>query len=127
MTDEVAEVKKTLMNILHGIQQRNNDTYRALVHKDLTCFEPESLGYPIDGLDFHLFFAEVYPPPEKYRIELVRPTIRVFGDTAYASYTLLVQIQQGKEVTITSANETRIFHKNNGIWQMVHFHRSKAN
>ncbi|OLS26090.1 MAG: hypothetical protein HeimC3_10630 [Candidatus Heimdallarchaeota archaeon LC_3] len=124
--EQIKEVKEVLMKILHGIQLRDNDTYKTYVKEDLTCFEPESQGFQIDGLDFHLFFGKVIPKPESYHLEIVRPTIRVFSDTAYASYTLLVSKKQGVDVKISSANETRIFQKEDGIWKMIHFHRSNT-
>ena len=123
---QINEIKEVLMKILHGIQLRDNETYKKYVSEDLTCFEPESQGFQIDGLDFHLFFSKVIPITENYHLELIRPTIKVFDNSAYASYTLLVSKQQGKDVIINSSNETRIFHKKDGIWKMVHFHRSNT-
>lgn len=124
LNKDIKEVKEILLRLLHGIQTRDNDTYKELVSETLTCFEPESHGLPVDGLKFHLFFGEHIAPAKNYNLELVRPIIRVYGNTAYASYTLLKQVKKDDEVIISSVNETRIFHKESDIWKMVHFHRS---
>ena len=54
-TSAMPEVKSTLLKLLHSIQQRDNKTYKMLVNEKLTCFEPESHGYAVEGLAFHLF------------------------------------------------------------------------
>ncbi|MHA1984249.1 MAG: nuclear transport factor 2 family protein [Candidatus Hodarchaeales archaeon] len=120
------QIYEILLKLLHSIQKRDNQTYKTLVSENLTCFEPESHGNLLEGLEFHLFFGENLPQPEKYHLEVIYPVIRVYRDTAYASYSLLVQKKQGESVKVDSAKETRIFHKENDSWRMVHFHRSKA-
>ncbi|MHA2104182.1 MAG: nuclear transport factor 2 family protein [Candidatus Hodarchaeales archaeon] len=123
---EESHIYDILMKLLHSIQKRDNQLYKTLVSEKLTCFEPESHGNLVKGLDFHLFFGNTIPPPENYHLEIVNPVIRVYGETAYASYTLLIQIKQGDDVKINSVNETRIFHKESDSWRMVHFHRSNT-
>jgi calcium/calmodulin-dependent protein kinase (CaM kinase) II len=118
------EIKEVLLRLLHGIRQGDVELYEELVDPELTCFEPESQGHGVKGLPFHFFFMEHTSDPGPYHLELVDPTIRVFGDTAYAAYTLLIQRKKEEGFDISRVNETRIFHRIDGSWKMVHFHRS---
>jgi ketosteroid isomerase-like protein len=100
------------------------ETYRHLVAEEVTCFEPETNGAQVKGRDMHLFFVNNSTAPVNYFFEIVDPTFKVYGDTAFAAYTfLLVEITDGG-TTSNTENVTRIFHKEQGIWKMVHFHRS---
>ena len=125
MSLDEKKIKEVLSNILNSIQLGDNVTYKKYVSPELTCFEPESLGNKVLGLNFHLFFGNNVPPPDKYNIELINPTIRVIGSVAYACYTILISKSLENNVSVQSSNETRIFHKNEeGNWKIVHFHRS---
>lgn len=123
-SEQEKEIFQILMKILHSIHQHDYETYKKYSDKDLTCFEPESFGHQVNGLEFHQFFM-MHLPTTEFHIEVLNPTIRVYNDTAYASYTILLSRKLNNEVKISSANETRIFHKENNDWKMVHFHRSK--
>ena len=65
--------------------------------------------------------------PRRFHLELVDLAIRVFGDAAYAAYTLLVSRDGEDALSISSMDETRVFAKEDGAWKMVHFHRSRPN
>lgn len=118
------ELKQILMKLLHGIRTGDVDTYKELVSKSLSCFEPETQGHNVDGLAFHLFFMEHSKIKDPYHLEIVNPIIRVYGDTGYTAYTLIQNKLKDGNYVITQVNETRIFNKENGKWKMVHFHRS---
>ncbi len=111
------------MRLLHGIRDGDIEIYKELVSDKLTCFEPETQGHNVKGLDFHLFFMQNSKVSHPYHIELVDPVINVYGDTAYAAYTLIQNTYDQGEYTIKSVNETRIFNKQDGKWKLVHFHR----
>ncbi|OLS24455.1 MAG: hypothetical protein HeimC2_22610 [Candidatus Heimdallarchaeota archaeon LC_2] len=118
-------LKTVLMKLLHAIHSGDVDTYNKLATEDLTCFEPETYGNPVDGLAFHQFFIENSNQKGKYHLELIRPVIRIISDNvAYASYTLLINRFEDSEFKINSANETRIFKLISNEWKMIHFHRS---
>lgn len=124
MSEEEAAVGAALESLLHSIQRGDIPTYRQLVSESLTCFEPETRGHRVEGIEFHVFQTESHEAPRRFHLELVDPVIRVYGDAAYASYTLLVGRDDAGAVTTTAMNETRVFAKEAGDWKMVHFHRS---
>jgi len=121
---EEEEVLKTLKTLVESIPIGDLDTYKKLTHESLTCFEPESNSYMIEGLPFHEFFMNRPEKNAEFHTELINPVVRVFGDTAYAAYALVRLKYQGDKHETTSVNETRIFHKFDSQWKMVHFHRS---
>jgi calcium/calmodulin-dependent protein kinase (CaM kinase) II len=125
MNDDESAVKASLESLLSSIQRADITTYRQLVSETLTCFEPETRGNRVDGIDFHVFLTEGQEIPQRFHLELVDPVIRVYGNAAYACYTLLVSRDHEGIVTITAMNETRVFAKEQGDWKMVHFHRSR--
>jgi ketosteroid isomerase-like protein len=125
MSDEVTAVRAALESLLDSIQRADIPTYRTLVSENLTCFEPGTHGNRVDGVEFHIFQTESQEIPRRHHLELVDPVIRVYGDGAYASYTLLVSREDEDAITTTAMNETRVFAKEQGDWKMVHFHRSK--
>lgn len=125
MNDDVSAVTETLELLLNAIQRGDIPTYRRLVSETLTCFEPETRGNRVDGVEFHIFQTESQETPRRFHLELVDPVIRVYGNAAYAGYTLLVSRDDDGDVTTTAMNETRIFAKQHGDWRMVHFHRSR--
>ena len=127
MSDEVAAVRAALEALLHSIQRADIATYRTLVHQDLTCFEPETQGHRVNGVDFHVFITESQEAPRRLHLELVDPVIRVYGDAAYASYTLLVSREDQDGFAVNAMNETRVFIKQQAQWKMIHFHRSRPN
>jgi calcium/calmodulin-dependent protein kinase (CaM kinase) II len=123
MSDENL-LRDTLMGLLHAIRSGDNDFYKKHVSADLTCFEPESQGHIVDGLPFHEFFMTNFKNEDPYHLELIRPTIRVYGDTGYTAYTMVILKKTEGKAVMTKVNETRIWNKQDGIWCMVHFHRS---
>ena len=124
MGDDESAVRASLESLLGSIQRADIPTYRQLVSETLTCFEPETHGNRVDGIEFHVFQTESQEIPRRFHLELVDPVIRVYGNAAYASYTLLVSRDDEGAVTTTAMNETRVFAKEHGDWKMVHFHRS---
>jgi len=125
MSGDESAVKASLESLLNSIQRADVPTYRQLVSEVVTCFEPETHGNRIDGIEFHVFQTESQEKPRRFHLELVDPVIRVYGKAAYACYTLLVSRDDDGVVTTTAMNETRVFAKEQGGWKMVHFHRSR--
>ena len=118
----------TLLNkqLLDAIDNGDLETYREYCDYSLTAFEPEALGNLVEGLDFHeTYFGN--PASGKRKSSVRAPHIRVLGDTAVVAYVRLVQstASDGQHST-TAFEETRIWHKIQGSWKNVHFHRSNV-
>lgn len=118
------DFQAALLKLLHAVEKADVDTYQHLVAKEVTCFEPETNGAQVKGRDMHLFFVKNSTAPDNYFFEIVDPTFKVYGDTAFAAYTLLLAEITDGGTTSNTENVTRIFHKEQGVWKMVHFHRS---
>ncbi len=102
------------------------DTYEQLCCPSLTCFEPEAMGSLVDGLDFHHYYFSLPPSSTPIQSTIVAPHIRIMGDVAVIAYLRLTQkLNEGNPVTV-SMEETRVWHRQQGRWRHVHFHRSSA-
>lgn len=123
---EIREVETCLMDLLHAIQKADIAEYRKRVSKDVSCFEPETRGHLLRGIELHALLVEKSDPVAEYHIELVDPVIRVNGNMAYAAYSLHLTELEDKEETISTENVTRIFEKRGTSWKMAHFHRSQG-
>ena len=60
------------------------------------------------------------------RFDLSNLHIQNYGDTAIASYTLLVSTASPDGVKVAAHNESRVMIKLNGTWKVVHVHKSPA-
>ena len=77
MNDDESAVRESLESLLSSIQRADIPTYRQLVSETLTCFEPETRGHRVEGIDFHVFQTESQEIPRRFHLELVDPIIRV--------------------------------------------------
>ena len=122
--------KETLINLteclLKSIVHGDWNAYSELCDPSLTCFEPEALGQLVEGMDFHRFYFELEKSPgRKVQTTLASPQVRVMGDAAIVCYVRLTQSTDAAGVPSTRAvEETRVWHKQNGSWKHIHFHRS---
>ncbi len=57
---------------------------------------------------------------------MIGPHIRIIGDVGIIAYVRLVQKLSDGKPTTSAMEETRIWHRQNGKWKHVHFHRSPA-
>ncbi|MCA9194447.1 MAG: nuclear transport factor 2 family protein [Planctomycetales bacterium] len=119
----------TLINLtrclLESIVQGNWEAYVDLCDPTITCFEPEAAGNLVEGMDFHRFYFELdQAPGRKAQTTLCSPHVRLLGDTAIVSYIRLTQVTDSTGVHTKSAEETRVWHRGDGGWKHVHFHRS---
>jgi len=121
-TRELLDVNQRL---LESIASADWETYSTLCDPTLTCFEPESQGMLVEGMDFHYFYFNLGPGSTPANTTICSPHVRVLGDAGIVSYVRLVQRTgaDGKPVTVRWA-ETRIWHRRDGQWRHVHFHRS---
>jgi ketosteroid isomerase-like protein len=57
---------------------------------------------------------------------LENPVIHVYGDTAWSemTWTFHATVKNGGMKITTTGRETQIYHKENGVWRIVHVHYS---
>lgn len=136
------EIHRFLLRHLEAIRSNDLAEYRATTHPDLTLYEWWVTPHRIEGLPFHEFimaeqarlgasFGAVYDastPPEarRTRFDLANLKIQRYGDTAVASYTLLVSSGQSAGVAVSAHHESRIIARIDDRWQVVHVHKSPA-
>jgi calcium/calmodulin-dependent protein kinase (CaM kinase) II len=112
--------------LLVCISKGDWNAYTELCSPSLTCFEPEAMGNLVDGLEFHHYYFNLPTSASPVQSTIVQPHIRIMGDVAVIAYVRLTQrMADGKPFT-TAMEETRIWHRQQGKWKHVHFHRSPA-
>ncbi len=122
---------------LQSIQDNDIQTYHETTADDLTLYEWWVTPQRIDGLPFHEYmmtanaeqgrvFGAEGKAKSPTRFDLANLHIQNYGDTAIASYTLLVSAASSEGVKVASHNESRVIVKQNGIWKVVHVHKSPA-
>jgi len=114
------------------------ETYHATTAEDLTLYEWWVTPQRLDGLPFHdfmmkanaergsVFGAEDEGGKAESRLDLANLHIQRYGDTAIASYTMLISTALPGGVRVASHNESRVIVKIDGEWQVVHCHKSPA-
>ena len=131
MSDEPTEVSEELIalteELLASIVDADWETYERLCDPTLTAFEPESCGHLVDGMEFHRFYFDLGSSETPRQTSLINPHIRMLSrDAAIVCYTRLVQNldANGAPISLTF-EETRVWQRQEGQWQHVHFHRSE--
>jgi len=133
------EIRDFIYRHLSSIFENNIESYHATSSEDLTLYEWWVTPHRIDGLPFHDFmmteaerrgaiFGEDVNPEDKSnsRFDLANLHIQHYGDTAIASYTLMISTGLPTGVKVTTHNESRVMVKNQGQWKVVHVHKSPA-
>ena len=132
------EVINITQKLLNSIANGDYKTYSELCAEDFTCFEPESSGMLIKGLDFHKYYfdlASTLSPDETssqkfHKIHMSNPHVRMLGDkAAVISYVRVDQLLDTTTTTTTkpvtkTMSETRIWEQRNGRLLHIHFHKS---
>lgn len=120
---EILDVTKRL---LEAIRAGDWDTYRLLCDDGLTCFEPESAGHLVEGLEFHKFYFDLGGHLGPHSDSIVNPKIWPIGsDGAVIAYVRLVQSTNPNGSPLIKAyGETRVWKRVDGEWKHLHFHRS---
>ena len=135
MKDE--EIIAFLKAHLQSIQENDTQTYIETTAEDLTLYEWWITPHRIDGLSFHEFmmtsnaergtvFGSEGKAGSPTRFDLPNLHIQNYGDTAIASYTLLISTASPEAVRVASHNESRVLVRRNGEWKVVHVHKSPA-
>lgn len=131
------EVLDFLLHHLKAIQENDFATYRATTSEDLTLYEWWVTPHRIDGLPFHEFMMQANAERgtvfgaegeghAQTRFDLANLRIQRYGDTAIASYTLLISTATRDGVRVAAHNESRVMIKQDGAWKVVHVHKSPA-
>lgn len=142
---EENEVIDFLNKHLQSIQDNDGTAYGETTSGDLTLYEWWITPHRIDGLPFHEFMmqanagagtvfgsesgaagAEKSSGPAPTRFDLSNLRIQRYGDTAIASYTLLISSQTAQGVRVAAHNESRVMVKGQAGWKVVHVHKSPA-
>lgn len=129
------EIHEFLLKHLNGIMKNDIASYHETTSEDLTLYEWWVTPHRIDGLPFHEFMmtsngerGAVFGAEGagKTRFDLSNLLIQRYGDTAIASYTLLISTSSKDGVKVVSHHETRVIVKIDNKWKVVHVHKSPA-
>jgi ketosteroid isomerase-like protein len=134
---DTSEVESFLRRHLDSVFANDVAAYHATTGEDLTLYEWFVTPHRIDGLPFHDFqmseaarrggtYAAAGGAAERYRYDLANLRIQHYGDSAIASYTLLLSTGGPEGVTVAAHNESRVLVKLAGEWRIVHVHKSPA-
>ena len=132
------EIHVFLLKHLKGIQENDIASYHETTAKDLTIYEWWVTPHRLDGLPFHefmmnanaargsVFGAEDKGQKAQSRFDLSNLHIQRYGDTAIASYTLLISTALPEDVRVAAHNESRVMVMMGGAWKVAHVHKSPA-
>ncbi|XP_012716888.2 calcium/calmodulin-dependent protein kinase type II delta 1 chain isoform X3 [Fundulus heteroclitus] len=122
------EIIKVTEQLIEAINNGDFEAYTKICDPGLTSFEPEALGNLVEGTEFHRFYFENALAKGKLPIHtiLLNPHVHLIGDEAACiAYIRLTQYIDGNGMPRTmQSEETRIWHRRDGKWQNIHFHRS---
>ncbi|KAM4536713.1 calcium/calmodulin-dependent protein kinase type II delta chain-like [Odontesthes bonariensis] len=122
------EIIKVTKQLIEAINNGDFDDYAKICDPGLTSFEPEALNQLVKGMDFHRFYFDNALSKGKLPIHtiLLNPHVHLIGDEAACiAYIRLTQYIDGNGMPRTmQSEETRIWHRRDGKWQNIHFHRS---
>jgi calcium/calmodulin-dependent protein kinase (CaM kinase) II len=120
-----AELVQLTQRLLDCIANADWDTYRELCDPALTAFEPEAQGQLVEGLEFHHFYFKLGGAKGHHLTTMCAPRVRLLGDVAVVAYVRLNQrIGTDRQPVTQAFEETRVWHRQDGRWKHVHFHRS---
>lgn len=123
------EIIKLTEQMIAAITSGNYEEYTKYADPALTCFEPETMGNMIVGMDFHKFyFDHVLSKNNKpVNTSILNPFVHLLGDDAACiAYIKLTQYMDRDGIPQTRrAEETRVWQRKDGKWQNIHLHRSE--
>ncbi|XP_059098054.1 calcium/calmodulin-dependent protein kinase type II delta chain-like isoform X7 [Tigriopus californicus] len=126
------EVVRCTELILDAISSGDFESYSRLCDPNITAFEPETLGHLVEGLEFHKFYFDNHVLAKANRthqnVSIVNPHVHLLGDDAASvAYVKVLQYIDKTGIPHTQqSEETRVWHRRDGRWLNVHFHRSSA-
>ncbi|NXV58038.1 KCC2D kinase, partial [Molothrus ater] len=132
------EIIKVTEQLIEAINNGDFEAYTKICDPGLTSFEPEALGNLVEGMDFHRFYFE----NGKYSSFISKSSSGVlfFSEFCYRCFSVCFcsahshitghltgqrRYMDGSGMPKTmQSEETRVWHRRDGKWQNVHFHRS---
>ena len=126
MENAELEVLEITHQMLEAMYTGNPEVHRKHSAADMSSYEWYIAPQRIDGLEFHLKLIEGGGNGTAGRLDILTPRVQLYGDTAIVNYTLLKTSfgTESQPPQFATMNETRVFVKIEGIWQMVHLHKS---
>uniref|UniRef100_A0A8C4XC31 calcium/calmodulin-dependent protein kinase n=1 Tax=Erpetoichthys calabaricus TaxID=27687 RepID=A0A8C4XC31_ERPCA len=128
LTVRKQEIIKVTEQLIEAISNGDFESYTKMCDPSVTAFEPEALGNLVEGLDFHRFYFEnLWSKNSKpVHTTILNPHIHLIGEEAACiAYIRITQYIDCNGMPRTAqSEETRIWHRRDGKWQIVHFHRS---
>uniref|UniRef100_A0A667YY61 calcium/calmodulin-dependent protein kinase n=1 Tax=Myripristis murdjan TaxID=586833 RepID=A0A667YY61_9TELE len=122
------EIIKVTEQLIESINNGDFEAYAKICDPGLTSFEPEALGNLVEGHDFHRFYFEnaLSKGNKPVHTILLNPHVHLIGENAACiAYIRLTQYMDGSGMPRTmQSEETRVWHRREGKWQNIHFHRS---
>ncbi|XP_039546752.1 calcium/calmodulin-dependent protein kinase type II delta 1 chain isoform X9 [Pimephales promelas] len=122
------EIIKVTELLIEAINNGDFEAYTKICDPGLTSFEPEALGNLVEGTDFHRFYFEnaLSKGHKPIHTILLNPHVHLIGeDAACVAYIRLTQYMDVNNTPRTmQSEETRVWHRRDGKWQNIHFHRS---
>ena len=131
---EVLEITRQMLDAMYTA---NPEVHRRHSAEDMSSYEWYIAPQRIDGLEFHLRLIQSGGNGRASSLEMLTPRVQVYGDTAIVNYTLLkttlsdvnytllkTTLSEAAPPQFSTMNETRVFVKLEGIWKMVHLHKS---
>ncbi|XP_053710952.1 calcium/calmodulin-dependent protein kinase type II delta 2 chain isoform X4 [Synchiropus splendidus] len=122
------EIIKVTEQLIESINNGDFEAYAKICDPGLTSFEPEALGNLVEGHDFHRFYFEnaLSKGSKPVHTILLNPHVHLIGENAACiAYIRLTQYMDGSGMPRTmQSEETRVWHRRDGKWQNIHFHRS---
>ena len=117
LSDELLNLNREL---LESIRAGDWEKYAELCDPTLTCFEPETLGQLVEGMEFHRFYFDLGGHMGGHQSTIAAPHVRLLGDdAAVVCYVRLVQAEVDGKTTTKRFEETRVWQKQDGKWKHV--------
>ncbi len=120
--EEVLDITRRMLDAMYSADP---EVHRKHSAEDMSSYEWYIAPQRIDGLDFHLALIKGGGNGTSSRLDMLTPHVQVYGDTAIVNYTLLkTTLGENVPPQFSTMNETRVFVKLDGVWKMVHLHKS---
>ncbi len=120
--EEVLEISRQMLDAMYTANPEVHQKHSA---EDMSSYEWYIAPQRIDGLDFQLALIAGGGNGNSSRLDMLTPRVQVYGDTAIVNYTLLkTTLGADTPPHFSTMNETRVFVKLDGLWKMVHLHKS---
>lgn len=125
------EIIKITEQLLDAIATGDYEAYSKFCDPSVSSFEPETLGNLVEGIEFHKYYfdnAVLTKNMKTINTNILNPTVHLMGDDAACiAYIRLTQfIDSSGNPQVKQSEETRVWHRRESKWQMVHFHRARA-